>query len=380
MTDEKSMTYAGVGVNYDAMDPFKRMAQKAGRETANNIRRLNGGEFQEYEPSRGESAYLIEAAKSYFAHVEEGLGTKNLVADAMYRLTGKSYYDHLAQDTVAMIVNDMITLGALPLSVAMHLAVGTSDWFKDQVRCQDLVDGWKNACNLARCIWGGGETPTLKGIVVPGTVLLSGSSMGLVKPKERLITPNKIQHYDAIVILESSGIHANYLTAARKIVERKGPRVLVDGYLTKLSDGRTYGETLLDPTHIYVGLVEDCLDLGVDIHYAVNITGHGWRKLMRATQSFAYIIECLPRQLPIFDFIQEHGPVSDEEAYGNMNMGAGFALYVDEADVQMVLEVATRHSIGAIRAGRIERVPDGHKKVVILPNGIEFSGSTLGVR
>ena len=85
-----NMTYAGTGVNYDAMDLFKRMAQLAARETAGNIARLNGGEFREFEPSRGESVYLIEAAKSYFAHVEEGLGTKNLVADAMYALTGKS--------------------------------------------------------------------------------------------------------------------------------------------------------------------------------------------------------------------------------------------------------------------------------------------------
>jgi hypothetical protein len=59
-TMDEKMTYAGVGVDYDAMDPFKRMAQIAGRETAANIRRLNGGEFQEVEMSRGESAYLIE--------------------------------------------------------------------------------------------------------------------------------------------------------------------------------------------------------------------------------------------------------------------------------------------------------------------------------
>ncbi len=126
MADERPMTYSGVGVDYDAMDPFKRMAQLAARETAGNITRLNDGEFREFEASRGESAYLIEAAKSYLAHVEEGLGTKNLVADAMYQLTGKSYYDQIAQDCVAMIVNDMITVGALPLSVAMHLAVGVS--------------------------------------------------------------------------------------------------------------------------------------------------------------------------------------------------------------------------------------------------------------
>ncbi|MDD4902768.1 MAG: AIR synthase-related protein [Patescibacteria group bacterium] len=369
----KKMTYAGVGVDYDSMDPFKRMTQIVGRETAANIRRLNDGEFREVETSRGESAYLIEAKKSYFAHVEEGLGTKNLVADAMYALTGKTYYDRIAQDAVAMIVNDMITLGALPLSVAMHLAVGTSDWFNDQKRCRDLVEGWKNACNLARCVWGGGETPTLKGVVVPEAVVLSGSAMGLIKPKERLITADKIQHDDAIVIIESSGIHANGLTLARKIADK-----LPDGYLTKLSDGRTYGETLLDPTHIYVGLLEDCLDRGVDIHYAVNITGHGWRKSMRATQPFAYIIERLPEKLPIFDFLQKHGPIDDFEAYGNLNMGAGFALYVSGSDVQAVIDVAASHKIGAFRAGYIKK--NRKRKVVIKPKDIKYLSSTLRVR
>lgn len=371
------MTYAGVGVNYAAMDPFKRTAQLAGRETAKNIHRLNNGEFQEFEPSRGESAYLIETAKSFVAHVEEGLGTKSLVADAMYHLTGKSYYDHIAQDTVAMIVNDVITVGALPLSVAMHLAVGESSWFDDEARCGDLIDGWKNACNLARCVWGAGETPTLKDLVVPGTVVLSGSAMGIVKPKERLIMSDNIQHGDAIILIGSSGIHANGLTMARKIADK-----LPDGYLTKLCDGRTYGETLLDPTHIYVALIEDCLNHGVNIHYAVNITGHGWRKLMRATEPFTYVIERLPKQLPIFDFLQEHGPVDNMEAYGNFNMGAGFALYVSESDLEQVWQVLKwcerLNQFDVYCAGYIER--SGEKKVVIRPKNIEFSSSTLDLR
>ncbi len=370
---EKNMTYAGVGVDYDAMDPFKRMAQIAGCETALNINRINGGEFQEVTMSRGESVYLIEAKDSYLAHVEEGLGTKNLVADAMYRLTGKTYYNHLAQDTVAMIVNDIITLGAVPLSVAMHLAVGDSDWFSDDQRCRDLIDGWKHACDLSRCIWGGGETPTLKGIIIPGTVLLSGSAMGLIKPKDRLITTGNIQHGDAIILIGSSGIHANGLTMARKIAD-----ALPRGYLTEIEGGRTYGETLLDPTHIYVGLIEDCLNREVNIHYAVNITGHGWRKLMRATQPFVYVVEHLPKELLIFSFLQEHGPVDDLEAYSNFNMGAGFALYVTETDVNAVLEVAKLLRLDAIHAGYIEK--SDSKKVVILPRGIEYSGATLGVR
>ena len=368
------MTYAGVGVNYEAMDPFKRRAQIAGRRTAENIRRLNGGEFREFEASRGESAYLIEAAKSYFAHVEEGLGTKNLVADAMLKLVPNSYhyYGHVAQCTVAMIVNDMATLGALPMSVAMHLAVGESSWFDDERRSGTLVDGWAKACDLARCAWGGGETPTLKGVVVPGTFVLSGSAIGIIKPKERLIWPDKIRHGDVILIAESSGIHANGLTLARKIADG-----LPEGYLTKLSDGRTYGDALLDPTHIYVGLVEDCLNAGVDIHYAVNITGHGWRKLMRAPQSFTYVIDELPRQHPIFSFIQKHGPVDDREAYGNLNMGAGFALIVPESDVAQVLDLATIGPHVCV-AGHVEK--SDTKKVIVEPVGLEYAGDTLAVR
>lgn len=366
----EGMTYKETGVNYDIMDPFKKIAQLAGRETAGNLLRFG---FSESDWSRGESCYLIDIGDAYLGHVEEGLGTKNLVADAMYKLTGKSYYDQIAQDTVAMIVNDMITLGALPLSVAMHLAVGDSSWFDDEKRCRDLVEGWKKACLLGRCAWGGGETPTLKSIIIPETVVLSGSAIGIVRPKKQLITAN-IQHGDVIVFVESSGIHANGLTMARKIAEK-----LPDGYLTKLSDGRTYGETLLDPTHIYVGLIEDCLNCcGVKIHYTVNITGHGWRKLMRATQPFAYIVECLPKQLSIFKFLQKYGPIDDMEAYGNFNMGAGFALYVPEKDIEKVQKIAKNLGFCALYAGHIEQCDT--KKVAIKPKNLEYLGSTLNVR
>lgn len=383
MSSSGGMTYASTGVNYEAMDPFKRMAQVAGRETASNLLRFG---FSEAEWSRGESCYLIETPDSFLAHVEEGLGTKCLVADAFRELWAvasdmdegnfRSYYDQIAQCTVAMIVNDMITLGAPPLSVAMHLAVGDSSWFEDKKRCRDLVEGWKKACNLARCAWGGGETPTLRGIVAPEAVVLSGSAIGIVKPKGRVIRCN-IQHGDSIILIESSGIHANGLTMAREIADK-----LPEGYLTKLPDGRTYGEALLDPTRIYVPLVEDCLENGAEIHYAVNVTGHGWRKLMRAKDPFAYVIEHMPRRAPIFDFIQKHGPVEDREAYGNLNMGAGFALYVPETSMKRVWEVLQSYDrpnrFGAVWAGHIER--SDTKKVVIKPKGIEFGPEDLVIR
>ncbi len=364
------MTYAGSGVDYGALDPFKRRAQLAGRATAGEMNRLG---MTEVSASRGESAYLIETPDSFLAHVEEGLGTKNLVADAMYRLVPtRSHYDSIAQDTVAMIVNDMITVGALPLAVAMHLGAGSSEWFHDERRAADLVEGWRRACMLARCTWGGGETPTLSGIVETATVVLAGSAIGVVKPKERLIRGN-IQPGDAIVMFASSGIHANGLTLARAVAERAA-----HGFLTPLSDGRLYGEALLDPTHIYVGVVEDCLNRGVDMHYAVNITGHGWRKLMRSPEPFAYVIDNVPVPQPVFDFIQATGNMGDAEAYGNLNMGAGFAIYVPEKDVATVLDVAQSFPFKAVRAGHVEKSPTS--RVVIAPKGLEFSAETLRVR
>ncbi len=382
MSDQQTpMTYAGTGVDYGSMDPFKIACQRRATLTARNIERFG---LRSLEELRGESAYVMyELARDnhhkFYGHVEEGLGTKNLVADAVRKITGKTYYNQVAQDTIAMAVNDLITLGISPVSVAMHLAVGDSKWFDDAARVQDLVNGWGDTCDLARCVWGPGETPTLKGIIYPEASLLSGSTFGIAK-HNKLIDAKNIQEGDAIVLLESSGIHANGLTLARKIADN-----LPDGYATKLSDGRMYGEALLDPTHIYCDFVEDCLDAGVDIHYCVNITGHGWRKLMRAKQPFAYVMKTIPKPQPVFDFIQQHGPVNGEEMYGNFNMGAGFALYIPPSELPKLDDVLVARGERGVRrfntwhmAGRIEK--SDVKKVVIEPKGITFEANTLAVR
>ena len=102
---------------------------------------------------------------------------------------------------------------------------------------------------------------------------------------------------------------------------------------------------------------------------------------MRAPQQFVYIIEELPDPLPIFSFIQENGPVDDREAYGNLNMRAGFALYVPEGDVPKIWNILRSYEpfrFGAVKAGHIERSKD--KKVVIRPKGLEYDDSTLEIR
>ncbi len=369
------LNYVGPAVNYEELDPFKIATQEAARSTAGNIRRLGLSEVPE---SRGESVYLIRHPDHYEAHVEEGLGTKNLVADAVgARIDDWHYYHHIGQDTVAMIVNDMVTLGALPVSVAMHLAVGSADWFKNQPRWRFLVDGWKYACDLAGCVWGPGETPALKDNVTPEGAVISGSAVGIVKPLSRLISGN-IHDGDAIVLLKSSGIHANGLTDAREIAAR-----LPAGYLTRLTDNRTYGETLLDPTIIYVRLIEECLRAGLDIHYTVNITGHGWRKLMRSPLPFTYVIEHVPKSLPIFDFLKAHSGRRDRAMYEYFNMGAGFAIMLPRREAAEVSHIAAQlnaegHNYGPILAGYVKA--SRRRRVEIRPKYIVFDEEDLQIR
>src|SRR5829696_5070976 len=77
---------------------------------------------------------------------------------------------------------------ALPISVAMHAAVGDSGWFSDSKRTEALVEGFAQACIEAGAVWGGGETPTLGGVVEPEAIVLAGSAIGKISPKQLRIT------------------------------------------------------------------------------------------------------------------------------------------------------------------------------------------------
>ena len=367
-SDDKKLTYSQSGVDYNSIDPVKVSAQAAALATAKNLSSFG---MREVSASRGESAYVWQEGEGHRALVVEGLGTKNLVADAMRVIGKKTYYDQIAQDTVAMIVNDLIVVGALPNVINAYFAIGDSDWMNDSERSSDLIRGWKAACDLAGATWGGGETPALKGIINPETIDLAGSAIGSIDPGA-LVLGDELAAGDHIVLIESSGIHANGLTLARSIADRAN-----DGYATLLEDGRMYGEALLTPTHIYVPLVREMLAKHVDLHYMVNVTGHGWRKLMRATKDFTYVISTLPPVPTEFSFIQEQAAIETTEMYGNFNMGAGFAVYVPAKHVDIVIDSAKTVGLQAWDAGIVE---EGPKQVIIEPLSITYAGDSLGVR
>lgn len=365
-----SLSYESSGVRYDQLDAFKRACQQAARGTA-PLLAAHG--YREPAETRGESAYLIEAEDHFLAHVEEGLGTKNLVADAVYAETGQCFYHAIGIDTVATIVNDLITCGALPVSVAMHAAVGDSNWFADAPRAESLVAGFAAGCQQAGAVWGGGETPTLRGIVEPRSIVLAGSAVGRIAPKSLRITGD-VSDGDAIIFLASSGVQTNGLTLCRRIAER-----LPEGYETPLGDGRTYGEALLAPSVIYVAFVRECQRRGLKLNYVAHVTGHGWRKLMRLDAPFVYEITAPRPPGALFDFLQQAGPVERREAYATFNMGIGFAAYVAADVADAVLAAAQATGYDAWLAGHVRR--EGERKAVLVPSlDLAFEGDTLQLR
>src|SRR5580658_8011075 len=141
------LNYRDSGVDYGPLDAFKRTCQRA---AATTVGALAAQGLSEPPSVRGESAYLIETPDEFLAHVEEGLGTKNLVADKLAAESGArgggNFYESIGIDTVA---NDLITTGALPLSIAMHAAVGDSQWFADAERAEALARGFAIGCRRA---------------------------------------------------------------------------------------------------------------------------------------------------------------------------------------------------------------------------------------
>ncbi|MEZ5275870.1 MAG: AIR synthase-related protein [Opitutaceae bacterium] len=365
-----SLSYESSGVRYDQLDAFKRACQAAARGTIGQLAKHG---YREPEETRGESAYLIEAGDHYLAHVEEGLGTKNLVADAMHALTGRCYYRAVAIDTVATIVNDLVTCGALPISVAMHAAVGDSAWFENAERATELVEGFAEGCRLASAVWGGGETPTLKGMVNPEVILLAGSAVGRISPKETRIVGD-IREGDAIVFLASSGVQTNGLTLCRTIADK-----LPEGYLTPLPDGSLYGEALLAPSVIYVAFVRECLKRGLKLNYVAHVTGHGWRKLMRLDEPFVYDLHTLRPVPALFEFLMQTGPIERKEAYATFNMGVGFAAYVAPDLAEETVAAATAAGYDAWVAGTVRK--EGGRKAVVVPElELVFEGDSLNLR
>ncbi len=366
---KQKITYSQVGDNYETKDPIKKLFQTAAKKTSIHLKKSG---FPEVSETRGESAFVWKQGNYFMASVIEGLGTKNLIADGMRKTTGKTYYDIVAHDTIATIINDLICVGAKPLVIHAYWAIEDNTWLADKKRMTDLIIGWKNACDIAGATWGGGETATMKQIVKKDVAEFAGSAIGIITDKKRLVTDNKLKSGDRILLIKSNGVNANGISLTRALAKR-----LPKGYATKLKNGTYYGEALLTKSNIYAKLIQDLLKADIDIHYISNITGHGMRKIMRARGKFTYIIEKIFDPQEIFLFIQKHANTDDYEIYQTYNMGQDYAIFIPQKHMKKALQIVKKNKFKGLDAGYIEK---GEKQVIIKPKNIVYKGATLDLR
>jgi phosphoribosylformylglycinamidine cyclo-ligase len=278
----------------------------------------------------------------------DGVGSKVIVAEQLGR------FDTVGIDCIAMNVNDVICVGAEPIAVLDYIAVEEAD--PDVLR--QVAEGLKAGAEQAGVEIPGGELAQLpeliRGHPSPYGFDLVGACFGTVA-LDSIVTGSRIDPGDAVIGLPSSGVHSNGLTLARRALpdlEESPPEL----------GGRTVGETLLEPTVIYVRAVMDLLRSDVDVRGLAHITSGGLGNLLRLEAEVGYRIDSPLPTLPIFDLIAARSGASDDELHEVFNMGCGFCCVVPAAQADEALAiVASRHPGAAVigsatgNAGVVER-------------------------
>jgi phosphoribosylformylglycinamidine cyclo-ligase len=293
----------------------------------------------------------------------DGVGTKLLVA----QLLGK--YDTVGIDCVAMNVNDVLCVGAEPISLVDYVAVQA---LKPEL-IGELAKGLAEGARQARVAIPGGEIAQVREMITgdydEGFDLVA-TCVGVV-PTDRIVVGKDVAPGDVVVGLRSSGIHSNGLTLARRVLLQQAGLSLHD---RPAPLERTVGEELLVPTRIYVAPVLAMLER-LRVKALAHITSDGLLNLLRVDSNVGFDLDFLPEPPPIFRLIQRLGAVPDEEMYAVFNMGVGFCVVVPESDADRSIAIAIEHGIPADVLGHAVAEPE--RTVRLRPVGLVGTGSVF---
>jgi len=269
----------------------------------------------------------------------DGVGTKLVVAEALGR------FDTVGIDCIAMNVNDVVCVGAEPIAVLDYIAVEEVD---DAV-LEALGRGLKAGAEDAGVEIPGGELAVvpelIRGHPSPSGIDLVGMCVGLVD-LDAIVTGARIQPGDAVIGLPASGVHSNGLTLARRALEDLGETPSELG-------GASVGETLLEPTVIYVRAARELLTSEVDVRGLAHITGDGLLNLLRLAAAVGYEIHSPLPVPPIFDLIAARSGAPAEELYEVFNMGCGFCCVVPAEHADQAVSIASARHPGAAVIGTV---------------------------
>ncbi|MCW9027309.1 MAG: phosphoribosylformylglycinamidine cyclo-ligase [Kangiella sp.] len=345
MSDKKSLSYKDAGVDIDAgnalVDRIKDVCKKTYRpEVMGNI----GGFGALFDlPSGYEEPALVAGT--------DGVGTKLRLALNLKK------HDTVGIDLVAMCVNDLVVQGAEPLFFLDYYATGKLD----VDIAADVVTGIAKGCEISGCSLIGGETAEMPGMYEGDDYDLAGFCVGIVD-KKKIIDGSKVKTGDVLLGLASSGQHSNGYSLIRKILEVSGADVNAE-----FENGKTLGETLLEPTRIYV---KPLLRLfkEVEVKAISHITGGGLQENLPRVmpKTSKAMINTSAWQLPkIFQWLQAEGNVDRHEMHRTFNCGIGMVLVVSKENAERASDLLqtlgeTVYNIGYIAAR------DGDEEQVVL--------------
>lgn len=290
----------------------------------------------------GHFAALVRFGSKAIAMSTDGVGSKIIIAEMMNK------YDTIGIDCIAMVVNDIICVGAEPIALVDYLAVEKPD----PERAGEIGDGLAKGAEMANISIIGGETASLPEII--NDLDLAGTGIGFVD-LDKIIAGDKIKEGDYLIGIESSGIHSNGLSLAREALLKKAKLDINDPLPT--DSNITVGEALLEPTEIYVEPIMNLLKSELKIHGLAHITGGGFTNLKRLNKNVGFEIDNLPPIQPIFEAIYQQD-VDIKEMYKVFNMGIGFVVVVDEESVNESIKILSKyskvHKIGKVNSNPLK--------------------------
>lgn len=340
-----AISYKDAGVDLDSYaTAMARLPALLQRTQTPRVMPLTGGFAGLFRLQGGDRQYRDPVLVSG----TDGVGTKIKVA----QLAGR--YDTIGIDLVAMCVNDCLCLGAEPLFFLDYVALG-----KDNPDLTvALVKGVSDGCVDAGAALIGGETAIMPDLYAPGDFDLAGFCVGVVEADE-ILDGRRVKAGDVLVGIESSGLHSNGYSLARKAVFDAG-KLSIDSIVPDFN--ATVADILLTPTRIYARLVQSLLrdpQQKADVHALAHITGGGLventgRVIPQGLQA-AFQRSAMPPP-PVFNWIQQLGDIDREEMYRVFNMGVGLVFIVDPAAVTAIQAAASQHGyascvLGEVRAG-----------------------------
>jgi len=280
----------------------------------------------------------------------DGVGTKIMIARMMNR------YDTIGIDLVSATVNDILVLGAKPLTLLDYIA---NEKLHPHI-VDTIVSGMAQACCDHHISLVGGETAEMPGTYLSGEQDLVGVITGVVE-KNKIVDGRFIQPDDVVLAFASSGLHTNGYSLARKLLFEK-MLYSIETTLPELQ--RPLGEVLLEPHLNYTVPVQTLLNAGVNIKGMAHITGGGLLenspRILPDHTALEITLNSWPNQ-PIFSLLQDIGHLDQREMYRTFNMGVGYVLILSRDEVNAAQKIL--NNMPQFQLYEIGKVIKGHKQI-----------------